>query len=211
VGVRGRPTLVQNVETLAHLALIARYGPDRFRDRGTADEPGTLLVTVSGAVAAPGVYEVDHGTPLVDVFRRAGGLTGALRAALVGGYHGGWVPAPLGDVPLSRAGLGPYGVTPGAGVLVALPASRCGLVESARILAYLAGEGTGRCGPCRFGLPRLAAAFSHSVDIESWAELVERRGACQHPDGTARFARSALAAFADDVRLHSTGRCEVTA
>src|SRR5262249_53754083 len=63
-GVRRRPTLVQNVETLAHLALIARHGAGWFRQLGTELDPGSALVTLSGAVDAPGVYEIEHGMQL---------------------------------------------------------------------------------------------------------------------------------------------------
>jgi NADH:ubiquinone oxidoreductase subunit F (NADH-binding) len=89
-GVRGRPTLVQNVETLGSLALVGRFGAAWFGGVGTPDEPGTRLLTVSGAVATPGVIEVAGGTALPDVLRLAGGPTAPLSAVLVGGYHGGW-------------------------------------------------------------------------------------------------------------------------
>jgi len=147
-GVRGRPTLVQNVETLAHLALIARHGAGWFRDLGTSDEPGTLLATVSGAVAAPGVQEIPHGLPLRSLVALAGGPSEPVQALLVGGYHGTWLPASLVDTPMSRAALRPLGASPGAGVVVVLPLSRCGLVESARIAGYLAEQSAGQCGPC---------------------------------------------------------------
>jgi NADH:ubiquinone oxidoreductase subunit F (NADH-binding) len=211
-GLLGRPTLVQNVETLAHLALIARHGAAWFRDRGTRDEPGTFLATVSGAVAAPGVYEAAYGIPLDRLLAGAGGPSEPLRAVLLGGYHGGWLPAGAIEVPVSRAGLRPYGATPGAGVVVALPASRCGLVETARIVGYLAGQSAGQCGPCVNGLPRIADALGRLssgalADVRRLAALVEGRGACKHPDGTVRLVRSALTVFADEVRLHLAGRC----
>ena len=87
-GVRGRPTLVNNVETLAQLGLIIRYGPDWFRAIGTADEPGSRLLTVSGAVFRPGVYEAPTGDTLAAALRLAGGAAGSVQALLVGGYHG---------------------------------------------------------------------------------------------------------------------------
>jgi len=216
-GVRGRPTLVHNVETLAHVAQIARYGPGWFRRVGTPDEPGTFLATLSGAVARPGVREAAFGTTLAGLAAMAGGLTGPVAAFLVGGYHGRWVPADAG------AGLGltpgprPSGLAVGAGVVIALPASSCGLGASAAILRYLAEQSAGACGPCRLGLPALADAFAElagrgnpraAVSAARLAGLVVGRGACHNPDGAARLARSALEVFADDVALHQTGRCQ---
>jgi NADH:ubiquinone oxidoreductase subunit F (NADH-binding) len=215
-GVHGRPTLVQNVETLAHLALIARHGAGWFRSLGTSDEPGTLLTTVSGAVTCPGVHEIPHGLPLASLLALAGGPTEPVQAILVGGYHGAWLPASLVDTPMSRAGLRPVGASPGAGIVVVLPASRCGLVDSAKIAGYLAEQGAGQCGPCVNGLPRLAdtlarlARGEHVADeVERLSRLVDGRGACHHPDGTVRFVRSSLRVFADEVARHRAGRCSV--
>lgn len=220
VGVGTRPTLVHNVETLAQLALLARRGVAWFRSVGTADEPGSLLSTVSGSVTAPGVYELAFGTPLPEVLAAAGGVSAGLRAVLVGGFHGGWVPAEgLGVATLSRAGLAPFGVSPGSGVVRALPATVCGLVESARVAGYLAGQSAGQCGPCRFGLPAVAGTLDRLArgapdprlvgEVERLAGLVAGRGACHHPDGTARFVRSSLRVFATEVGLHLRGRCSV--
>jgi NADH:ubiquinone oxidoreductase subunit F (NADH-binding) len=123
--VDGAPTLVQNVETLAHIALIARHGAAWFRAAGTPDEPGTFLATVGGAVATPRVVETGYGVPLNELLDAAGGATAPLQAVLVGGYHGGWIPAHPA-LPVSRAALAPYGASPGAGVVLALPTGVCG-------------------------------------------------------------------------------------
>ena len=205
-GVRGRPTLVQNVETLAHLALIARRGADWFRQVGSANQPGTFLATVSGAVRRPGVLEAAYGTPLGELIAAAGGATEPLRAVLVGGYHGVWLPAEALSAPMSIDGLAPWGATPGAGVVVALGRSESGIAATARIAAYLAGEGAQQCGPCLNGLPAMATVLGRMAggdgrpelpqQVEWLTRVVEGRGACHHPDGTARMIRSALAVFA---------------
>ena len=90
-GLRGAPTLVQNVETLAHIALIARHGPEWFRALGTREEPGSALFTVSGAVVRPGVYEAAFGTALRTLVAQAGGVRGEPGGFLVGGFFGRWV------------------------------------------------------------------------------------------------------------------------
>jgi NADH:ubiquinone oxidoreductase subunit F (NADH-binding) len=214
-GVRGRPTLVSNVETLAHVALVARHGPQWFRGIGDPVEPGTMLVTLSGA-KIPGVVEVPTGTPLSDLL---GTRAGELRAVLVGGYHGTWIPASAVEngARLSRSGLTSLGGSPGAGVVHALSASECGLARTADIVAYLADAGARQCGPCLNGLPRLAQLLGEIAygriddallhDTRRMIDQVEGRGSCRHPDGTARLIRSALDVFADDIASHRRGRC----
>jgi len=214
-GVLRRPTLVGNVETLSHVAQIARNGATWFRRSGTPEEPGTALVTVSGAVARPGVIEVPVGTPLATIVERAGPV-GQVAAALVGGFFGTWVPAARFGLAFSRAGLASAGASPGAGVVIVLPEGACGLSETARIMAWYAEESAGQCGPCVFGLGALAgemAALSHGpvpaeglVRLRRWAGQVEGRGACKHPDGSVRLLRSALGAFPHDVEAHLDGR-----
>jgi NADH:ubiquinone oxidoreductase subunit F (NADH-binding) len=217
-GVNGAPTLVQNVETLAQLALISRYGPAWFRGVGTEQEPGSMLITVRLANGGGGVAETAIGTPIAELLRLA---QYPARAVLVGGYHGAWLPPERAKhLTLSNADLRPLGAAVGAGVLAALPADRCGVVESARVMRYLALESAGQCGPCLNGLPRIAATLSQLADrrsdpsarddLQRWSKLVERRGACHHPDGSVRFLRSALTVFADEVALHEAGRCSAT-
>jgi NADH:ubiquinone oxidoreductase subunit F (NADH-binding) len=219
-GLGGRPTLVQNVETLAHLALIARYGASWFRAAGTPEEPGSMLVTVLGAVREPCVHEVGIGTEISEILRLAGGASAPLQALLLGGYFGTWVSAAAAaDRPFSSAGLAPLGVRPGAGLIAALPAVACGLAETARVVRYLADESAGQCGPCLFGLDAIAGqlrriAEGRSSDLgllRRWLGQVDGRGACSHPDGAARLVRSALDVFAPELDQHAQGWCRGTA
>jgi len=156
------------------------------------------------------VVEVERGAPLGAVLARSGTATARVQAVLVGGYHGAWVPAAALDVPLSRAGLAPWGAAPGAGVLHVLDRADCPLDVVARITGYLADEGAGQCGPCANGLPALAGALATHAPAARVAHLaaaVDGRGACSHPDGTARLVRSTLHVFADHVHGHADGRC----
>jgi NADH:ubiquinone oxidoreductase subunit F (NADH-binding) len=215
-GIGGRPTLVQNVETLAHLALIARYGAGWFRAVGTAAEPGSMLVTVHRADGGQHVTEAALGTPLPALLRGRD-----VQAVLCGGYHGAWLDAGLAArLTLDNAALLPAGAFAGAGVLAELPASRCGLAETARVARYLALESAGQCGPCFNGLPRIAAALAdlaiarpaprQLADVQRWAGLVDGRGACHHPDGFTRFVRSALHVFGPELAGHARGQCRAT-
>jgi NADH:ubiquinone oxidoreductase subunit F (NADH-binding) len=221
-GVHGRPTLVSNVETLAHIALIARYGPDWFASAGTADAPGSALVTVGGGVQRPGVYEIALGMRVSDLIRLAGGLAGPAQAILAGGYFGGWLPLPEAmDAPVSGPALRRLGAALGSGILVVLPESACGLAETARVVRYLGTQSAGQCGPCVNGVPALADVLEHitwnRADERSirWAgrllPLVEKRGACHFPDGPVGLARSALRVFGADLRHHQRrGPCAGT-
>ena len=213
-GLGGAPTLVQNVETLAHLALIARYGPRWFRALGTADEPGSMLATVHTHDNVT-VVEAEIGVTVKTLLPPANNA----QALLIGGYHGAWLPND-GTITLDNQTLRKHGAAVGAGVIAALPADRCGLAEAARVVRYLAAESAGQCGPCLNGLPRMAAALAElagrghrrqtRADLERWAGLVTGRGACSHPDGTVRFVRSTLAVFAPEIERHARGHCSAT-
>ncbi|MGD9959070.1 NADH-ubiquinone oxidoreductase-F iron-sulfur binding region domain-containing protein [Nocardioides sp.] len=218
-GAGGRATLVSNIETLAHLALAARNGADWFRSRGTPEDPGTSLFSISGAVARPGVVEADRGSRLTDVLTPAGPLDPV--AVLVGGYHGAWVPVASLDIALTRSALAPFGAQVGAGVLHVLDTHTCPLRRAAEITGYLAGESAGQCGPCINGLPRMADALGRLAtghrdpalvtQIDRMRLTVAGRGACAHPDGTARFVASTLRTFHGDVEAHLAGRCTAAA
>jgi len=207
-GVGRRPTLVDNVETLAHVAQIVRWGPAWFRSFGTSAEPGSTLLTVSGAVARPGVYEVPVGASLGRVLERAGAADGDLSAVLVGGYFGSWLTADqASSAHLSCSGLARHGGGLGCGVVVALPRKACGVVEAARVVSWLAASTAGQCGSCAHGLASLSEAAGAVARGRAPrdADQIEGRGACRLPDGAARFLRSALTTFHHDVDRHLRG------
>jgi NADH:ubiquinone oxidoreductase subunit F (NADH-binding) len=222
-GVRRRPTLINNTETLAHVALIARHGAPWFRQLGTAGQPGSALVTLSGPVANPGVYEIEHGASLTSLIAAAGGASARVHGALMGGYAGSWIGAErLHGVGLSNEHLAPHGASLGAGVVVLLSEEACPVAETARVARWLAGESAGQCGPCVHGLDSLAATIEDIAEgaaprratlrVERLASLVSRRGACGHPDGAVNFILSALESFAADFAEHARhGRCDACA
>jgi NADH:ubiquinone oxidoreductase subunit F (NADH-binding) len=217
VGYANRPTLIQNAETLAHIALIARHGPDWFRELGTAEDPGSVLVTVSGDVRRPGVIEVELGTTLGELLELAGGTTEPAQALLVGGYFGAWVKASNRTLstPLSRRELGAKGLALGSGIIVALGRSKDGMDESARVAAYLARQSSGQCGPCVNGLAavadsmaRLAAGTAPPGELprlRRWCQEISGRGACHHPTGAVRYVSSALDTFMPDSGARNPG------
>jgi NADH:ubiquinone oxidoreductase subunit F (NADH-binding) len=220
-GIGRRPTLINNVETLAQVGLVARYGADWFRTAGHPDEPGTQLLTVSGPVAAGAwqrkVVETPTGTTVGEAFDAAGLDLASCQAVLVGGYFGAWFPAAVAaHLPLTQQELRSRGGALGAGILIGLPRTSCGVLETARVTAYLAAQTAGQCGPCINGLPAIAKALQglalgawddRTMDhLDRWLTVVPGRGACRHPDGAVRFVVSALATFDADVQAHRRGR-----
>lgn len=216
-GLGRRPTLVNNVETLAHLACIARYGPEWFRQLGTTASPGTTLVTVSGIVQNPAVLEITVGTTVSDILSSVGGTTQPLQACLTGGFGGTWVAASAATAGWSPEGLTDAGGVVGASVLGVIGHGTCGLAETSRIMWWLASQSAGQCGPCRFGLAAVAASLGQLTALADPVTAHERlrhqlglipgRGACRHPDGATRLARSALHVFSGEVDHHLHGRC----
>jgi NADH:ubiquinone oxidoreductase subunit F (NADH-binding) len=187
-----------------------------------------MLTTVYRPDAKAHIREVAIGTPIAALLGASDRASDRDRAGpqrvqawLVGGYHGTWLPMPdAAGITLDNASLRRYGAAAGAGVLVALPSDRCGLTEVARVTGYLAAESAGQCGPCLNGLPRIAAALAELAgsghrrqtvaDLQRWSGLVQGRGACNHPDGTVRFVRSALTVFEPEIRRHARGQCSAT-
>jgi len=210
-GHRGRPTLLSNAETWAHVGLLALRGEVAYRHHGTAQEPGTTLLTLTRPGELPHVHEVAYGTRLRDVLPEdARGLP-----ALVGGFHGSWATWPtVASARVSVARMRELGTPLGAVVVLTPDADTCPVELSSRIVDFLAGQSAGRCGPCRNGLPSLAAALRavlHGTGgpdrVAELAGLVSGRGACAHPDGTARLVRSLLAVMPHEVAAHAAGGC----
>ena len=150
-GIEGHPTAVSNVETLAHVALIARHGAAWFKELGTRGYPGTLLVTLPSGCARPGVYEVPGGTPFGDVLEQCGGgpAGAAFRGAQVGGPAAGWLPATDFDVPLDPEALSVRGGMLGCAAVRLLPEDRCAVDAVAEVERFFAAESCGKCPLCR--------------------------------------------------------------
>ncbi len=209
-GVDSAPTLVDNVETLANVALIARFGPKAWRSAGHGEERGTMLLTLRGGVRRPGVYEVPLGFPVARIL--AGAEARPLTGVLLGGYFGTWLtPAEASEATMSAGGLRSYGASLGCGLIAALPEGHCPLEEVSGVLHWMAANSAGQCGACVNGLPALVDAFDRLAagdgggaarHIERWLPMVVGRGACKLPDGTARFLDSARRVFAAHIQQH---------
>ncbi|PRH77764.1 oxidoreductase [Streptomyces solincola] len=210
-GVGGAPTLLSNAETYAQLAVAGRIGSARYAHSGLDSEPGTVLLTISGAVARPMVVEVPTGVPLRYVLQLAGAPP-LPQGVLTGGYHGNWIDSvAVHDAVVSRQSLAAVGGSLGAGAILPIGPETCPLGEAQRVANWLAAETAGQCGPCRLGLPAAAGGLSDVLNgggpaaLEALREVtqaVKGRGVCKHPDGSARFFASTLSAFTDDLAAH---------
>ncbi len=221
-GVGGRPTLVQNVESLAHVSLIARFGADWFRRVGTDGSPGSALLTVTGRWPGPRIVEAELGVPLGRTLSLGADAARSVQGVLLGGYGGGWVStAEAMTMPLTEEAARRHGSTIGPGVVVLLPSGICPLLEVSRVVRYLAAERSGQCGPCVHGLDALSSAVDQlafervaggTATIPTLCNMIEGRGACAHPDGAVRFVRTALQVFEAHILLHrQRGPCSTTA
>jgi NADH:ubiquinone oxidoreductase subunit F (NADH-binding) len=221
-GVAGRPTLVQNVESLAYAALIARFGDGWYRSLGRYESPGTALVTVTGAAAEQGVREIELGMTVGEVATEVGAAAARVQAVVLGGYFGTWARVrDAWGLPLDPGIMKHHGLTFGCGIVGLLPTDVCGVAATAKIMSFLATESAGQCGPCVFGLraideattrvARGRAAAGELDNIERWTSQIVGRGACHHPDGAAQLMSSALDVFGDEFAHHArTGRCSIT-
>ena len=214
------PTLVNNVETLAHVPRIIRDGADWFRSVGTAESPGTTVATVVGDVAAPFVAEIALGTPLWDLIAEAGGLRdGRQVQAVFSGVANAVIRADRLDAPVSYEGLAAAGSGLGSAGFVVYDDSAC-MVEVARELSrFLYVESCGQCRSCKFGcgeitrrLEGIGAGTGTDLDVEVIGARilsVTDQTRCYLAAEEQILISSILRGFPEEFALHLEGRCSV--
>jgi NADH-quinone oxidoreductase subunit F len=160
-GLFGKPTLVNNVETLANLPPIVLEGGAAYARIGTVESTGTRLFSLSGAIAAPGLYEVPHGTTLGALIETAGGVPEGrrLQAILLGGAAGAFVTPQALEMPLSFEDARKSGATLGSGVVMLFDDAADMVVVLRRIARFFREESCGQCVPCRVGTVRQEEAL----------------------------------------------------
>ncbi|MCI0548689.1 MAG: SLBB domain-containing protein, partial [Candidatus Rokubacteria bacterium] len=179
-GLFGRPTVISNVETLCNLPFIVTEGAEAFRSAGTEEYPGTKLVSLSGAVQRPGLSEVPLGVTTRALLEMGGGLEPgrSLRAVVMGGPSGGFLPPEMLDLPLVGGLIHPTGAVLGSGGVVVIDDRMPLSLALRELTAYNATESCGKCTPCREGSARALeildrAGESGSLDAGEREQILE--------------------------------------
>ncbi len=154
-GLRGMPTIVENVETLAAVPWIIANGAGAWNQIGAPHAPGTRLFTLTGAVANPGIYEATLDITLKKLVDAAGGFTGEAKAALAGSAGGGFLSPGLFDIPLDYESIAETGGDISSGVIHVLGSDECVVNVMRERLRFSASQSCGKCVPCRLGTWRL--------------------------------------------------------
>jgi NADH-quinone oxidoreductase subunit F len=220
-GLRGMPTVVENVETLATVPWIITNGAGSFRQIGAEHAPGTRLFTLTGAVVKPGIYEATLDLTLKKLVDAAGGFTGETRAALVGSSGGGFLSPGLFDIPLDYDSIAETGGDMSSGVIRVLSADDC-VVETVReCLAFSAAQSCGKCIPCRLGTWRLldlvekvCSGESSEDDLALAADLsadIADGALCGLGRGSVRPLLTGLKFFRQDFLDHVSGEARCSA
>jgi NADH-quinone oxidoreductase subunit F len=223
-GAWGRPTIVNNVETLCNVPGIVRHGVDWFRDLGRGDDAGTKLYGVSGRVKRPGLWELPIGTPIREIIEQhAGGMQDGytLRGILPGGASTDFlVPEEHMDLPMDYGSIQAAGSRMGTGTMILMDDSICPVALSINLQHFFAQESCGFCTPCREGIPWLEQLL---IDLEEGRgqpgdmELLDRNASfigapgntfCLHATGAMEPLLSALKYFREDFEAHiEQGAC----
>jgi len=228
-GLFDRPTAVQNVETLANLPRILVRGGTSFRNVGTADSPGTKLITVipangsagsaGSAGGAPRLVEAPFGVPLQQVLRAAGAEVNesVARAVVVGGMEGGVLPLALLNIPYDYEPLEDAGAIVGSSIVEVLPVDTCMVRFAMERANYLAGESCGKCIPCRVGVKRVAGTLEGIASglgaegdlalLEEFSRYIPDGSLCGFGVNAVHTLNAAMKYFADDFTAHLQGRC----
>ena len=178
-GLFGKPSLVNNVETLANLAPIVARGPEWFRSFGTGESPGTMIFSLGDEMERPGVYELPLGTPLRHLVEECGGGLKdgkRIKAILPGGPSSGFLRPESLDVPLDHDSLREAGSSIGCGVVKVFTEDDSVLDEVARIADFFARESCGQCPACRMETNMLVALLKKVQDGQGNDALVEQFG-----------------------------------
>jgi formate dehydrogenase beta subunit len=188
VGYLGLPTLINNVETLAHLPSILREGGEWWAALGRRGVPGARLWSVSGAVAKPGCYEAPNGVTTRELVEGyAGGFPDEVGAVVPGGAASGILPASALDVPLTRDALREYGAGVGSAAVQVFPSSYSPLRLLAETMRFFAEESCQKCTPCRIGnraLHHLCLELEHGEaamtreKVDEWLLAMEQTSIC---------------------------------
>lgn len=215
-GVDGLPTLVSNVETLAHLPFIHHEGGAAFRAVGTDRSPGTFLATVTGGSVPPGLYELPHGTPVGTLLHLHGIPARSVRGALTGGYFTGLLGREVLTATLDHESLRALGSGLGCGA-ISFVTAECPVAVTAAVLSYFDRENAGQCGSCFHGTAAMAAAavglYEHRATADDlarlrrWSATLRGRGACGTLDAAANAAASLLERFPGEVDTHLHRHC----
>ena len=202
VGYLGRPTLINNVETLAHVPAILRNGGDWFAALGTNGAKGVRLWSVSGAVRNPGCYEAPNGITLRELIdSHAGGATEEIGAIVPGGAASGVLPPAALDAPLTREALAEWGAGVGSAGVQVFPASYPVMRLLAETMRFFAEESCQKCTPCRIGTRALGHVLAEleqgrpamtPEQLEEWLEAMERTSICGLGQGAPLPLRNAM-------------------
>ena len=169
-GLFGKPTTINNVETLCAAAWIVAFGAEAYRSVGTPDSPGSKLFCLSGDVNRPGVYEVPYGTPLGTLLAMAGGVKGELQAVLLGGAAGAFAGPDHLDLPMSFEGLRAANLPLGSGVVMAINRERDMRRTLLSLAHFFAHESCGKCYPCQLGTQRQLEVLERVVGGQARAD-----------------------------------------
>lgn len=199
-GLHGKPTLVNNVETLCSVPWIIENGGTRYAAMGTGNSRGTKLLSLNSLFNRPGLYEVEFGISLREIVEELGGglRRGQLKGVMIGGPLAGVIPPALLDTPLGYEELQDIGAAVGHGGVIAFADDTTIAEIIAEVFRFGSQESCGKCTPCHLGSPELAHSFNavlagQKMPASRWRALIdalEATSLCGHGRGLAEFARA---------------------